>query len=933
MFPILMAVSLAVVTAGWENVNPARKGADPVRVLWRADLSQGLENFKVTKADGAEGTVSVVSTPEGKAIRIVKSNDRGYLTVETKTPIAFAAGTHLQAFASVSGSKNDPEASIGCLRMFGNRRTLAYFRNLDGRGSGGPRMAYLFNTPRGASERKLCRFPADAKTGTNITAVIAVAGARSDSIWRDWGIEDLKAAERRWDELARATKEARAHQPTEPQDEAAFAAALAADSDHCAKVVSRDGLSRLTVDGREVPAIIYKGITPHRKEEGNLYFGAKMDRAGIHLQAIPIRFGDSPQKAGFWSAKGFDAKGAAEEIRRVMRLAPNSLFLLSMSTDAYPEFSDEHPDEVWCDADGRKVWGGNVHADHSTDPGAKRKNQWPWMSYHSLVWREAVKRNISALVEELRAQGLAKRVVGVHIAGYHDGQFATILPDYSKPAVEGFRAWQKREYGCVKWETAPVFEVKPFFTPGKDDREIAFTRFLKTAPMDMQNDIARHAKRCLGKDAIAVRWCMSPYGGTFNAAYDIVPFLKSDAMDVLVAQPSYERRTPGCALGQRLPLPSFHRHGKLYLDEFDLRTYGGVHYGETELRVTGLSQAVDDVMWGSIHRKLAGTMLAQRMGWWYFDMAGGWFEPDGIAADIADTVRTVGRFGGKPPSPWRPSAAFVIDETGALLRNTAPYRNLLDEEMVFKAQLPALGASGVPYDYLEMDDLLADPSLAKGYRTIVFGGMYCIDEARRKLIDSLKGGRRTLVFLAGTGHCGGADATGFRFESREGPCTHRTVAEPDTRFNVLGRLGLFVDERMLGAAKLHPFWEPNREAIAVRPGVRVLARATDGDPILAEADHKGWKGVSSVSAAGLTPQHFRKLVAESGGYVPAPYGLAVEMNGDFLMVHAFRSGHYDFKLPRPCAVTNLRTGRPESVQNGVLPLDLTVGETCWFALQ
>jgi len=66
--------------------------------------------------------------------------------------------------------------------------------------------------------------------------------------------------------------------------------------------------------------------------------------------------------------------------------------------------------------------------------------------------------------------------------------------------------------------------------------------------------------------------------------------------------------------------------------------------------------------------------------------------------------------------------------------------------------------------------------------------------------------------------------------------------------------------------------------------------------------------------------------------VPAPYGLQVDMNGSFVSVHAIIPGRYAFRLPRPCRVTNLKTGREVDAPGGVLTLDLTAGETRWYGL-
>ncbi len=107
-------------------------------------------------------------------------------------------------------------------------------------------------------ERKLCRYLcSEGDGGTNVVPTIVVAGARSESRWENWGVEDLVAAKESWREFARRV--APVDRSSEMQDEASFDADLAREPDHVAKVVRRDGLSRLLVDGREVSPILFKG--------------------------------------------------------------------------------------------------------------------------------------------------------------------------------------------------------------------------------------------------------------------------------------------------------------------------------------------------------------------------------------------------------------------------------------------------------------------------------------------------------------------------------------------------------------------------------------------------------------------------------------------------------------------------------------------------
>ena len=917
---------------GWDNVNPARPAIRPGKVLWQADFSGWPEGFSVELTEGAEARFEVVERNGAKALGVEKTNDRGWIVITPKAPVAVPAGTELQAFAETSGERNDPEYCMGFLRMWGKRRSLAYFGALDGRGRGGPKMDMLVNTPPGAGERKLCRFLADERNGTSVTPAIVIGGPRSRSTWAGWGIEDLKVSKGNWQRFLAAVEPA--DHSSDRQDAAAFDAALAGDRDHTAEIVRRDGRSVLLVDGVETPPVFFKGKIPKAGKGKNLYCGRKMERNGVGVQVLTVRFGDSPAVHGWWTKDGFDVRGAADEVRDAMRMAPGSVFILTAIVDAYPEFTAEHPEEIWIAPNGQEVWGNQTHANYWFDRSKYSTKHWPWVSYSSRLWREEAKRNLVALVHELKDQGLAKRIIGLHIGGYHDHQFATRHADFSKPAVEGFRDWQLRHGGKVRWTDAPKYDPSVrFFQPGRDDHQIAYFRYLQTVPAEVMDDFARTFKREIGKSTIAIRWCMGAFGGDYGSAFDITPFVESDAIDAIAPQADYKRRSPGLAIGARHPTASYALHGKLMISEFDFRTYGAVSGNETELRVTGLSQALDDAMWRTTYRKCAGQQLAQGMGWWFYDMAGGWFEPDGVAADIADSMKAVRMLAGRPGGPSPASAAFVLDEEGMFSRNLVSHYYNCDLEALVAWQMQALAGCGLPYDIYLAEDLLKDPSLAKRYRTLVFADMFAIGPRHKRMLDALKSDGRTLVFLSGTGAASGIGETGFEIVSRESPQDHRVVIEPGVGAVMTSLLEREVDRIALGS-KPERHYLPRRISVVGKPGVRVLARfAADGAPAVAEIGNKDWKSVYIADPGGLSPQYFNRLVRDARGYVPAPYGLQVDMNAGFLSLHCILSGHYDFRLPFDCRVTNLKTGKDESVGGGTLPLDLVAGETRWYGLE
>jgi hypothetical protein len=734
---------------GWENANLERKMPSPVQELWRAPFAAGIGAFDVEWRGGAKGRVTV----EDGALRIEKENDKGLVVVAVRD-ISLPPGQIVQGYAAcyLEGSA-DPYGCKAYIRMWSGKENLNWVRKLFGAtATDSPLFTDLVNTPSGGFIRKLCR----AKSGNNgkVTAAIVVEGGASVTVWRGWGIENAAAADKAWKK-----RTADARRPPDRSGtmivEDAFDAALAKDTEHSALMAKTPSGGVLQIDGRAAAPILYKPIpfgmgVPFTGE------GAVFEKSGVDLQVVNIRFGVGHGRIGFWSKNGFDCAGAVKRVKDFMRTAPRSLFFLTIRCDAYPEYADEHPGEKWLRSDGSVVYGscsqGKKHA-----TAVPPKNTWPWVSNHSLVWRNDVKRLMSIFVGELKRTGLAKRIVGVHLAGYHDGQFAVPVADFSKPALEAFKRWQQSEFGAVRWDAAPSYpEDREFLDPETEQAQIAYQKFLKWGPMEMQEDYARHLKKEFGKPIVVGRWCMVPFGGSIMSTLDFTPFVKSDALDFLVAQPVYHRRAPGVACGVRVPLASFRANGKMFLNEFDLRTWHG-RSGETEARGMFLSEATDLPMWKTIHRRLAGQMFANRTGWWYFDMADNWFDEPDIQSDIASVRAAASELIAGRPDHWRPSVAVVLDEEGMLLRNRAG-RNLSMREVRNTAeQLQSLAASSVPFDILLADDLFAEKA-GGDYKALVMAGFYRIDAKRAKLIASLKSRGVKLLFLADSGACGGIEA-------------------------------------------------------------------------------------------------------------------------------------------------------------------------------
>lgn len=629
-------------------------------------------DYDIRWLDGAEGTVTFADG----AVCIVKTNARGEISVVTKKPVSLAKAKALRISAEVEGLKAGvpaksflrigPRPSDGTLIPW-EQKTLGFVF------AGRDKMETLYLTPKGRPQQKIAQV---AVTKDEAFVEIRIGGAASESVWRNLRVDDVDAVV--------AADLAVRMQPhdfsADVTDEAAFLAKIASDREHTAKVVGADGYAQLRVDGEVVPPILY--LSYGSEDVKTLVHGGKrMQEIGMPLQVVNASF-TAPRKGEkpIWTSKGFDARRAVESVSRQMRTAPDALFLVCIGCNLPEDIRVGHAADYWLDEKGAPRLGDDGHL-FGGEAVPLAKKVYPWLSYSSPAWRRETKKMIAAFVAELKRTGLAKRIVGVHFAGGHDGQFCTAQPDFSACAKAAFEKSGEKDY----------------------------VRFLKRVPQEMMDDFAREARKDFGKDILVVRWCQRMFDGRYCSSHDIDAFEDSKEVDAIVTQPNYFHRSPGLVSNLGVPFSSFHANGKLYIREHDLRTYGawgtrGNHHNV--VKDAGLSRSTDLSDWCAVNRKMAGQMLARRTGFWYFDMQSGWFDPPEIAAEIKDVLGVARKLYAKTPDPWRPTAAVVIDEedlralqsvTGACGRTAYPLFTFLNN----------VAAAGVPFDIWMKRDFTA----------------------------------------------------------------------------------------------------------------------------------------------------------------------------------------------------------------------------------
>ena len=894
--------ALAAVTAGWENICADRIEYPETEKIWQADFSRSGD-FRWELREGAEAKVEI--GPDG--IRISKTNDRGYVVVTAK-PFPVPKGAEVRFTADQKVPDADVNYSSNALRYYGRKENLAICSAAERKNfwSGGLHtMRGMPCTAPGMLYRKYGQCIAEDDV---LTPVIIVSGAASESVWTRWFAEDALAAQDEWINNRENTPDP--DRVGDRIDEAEFDRMIAADTDHVATISRIDGVSRLVVDGKIEAPSVYKArhrIMYVEKDKWESFSGKPLDGSAVKIMIKAV----DPRSCCDPDGGNVDVKKMVAQMKSAMRAAPKSLFIMAVGGQTPIDFVKKyHPEEAWINEKGEPVMGlgGSCMVGYlgSTKEQFQRDAR-PWPSPSSRVWREWVKKNVRDLVAELKAQGLSKRIVGMHIYGFHDGQYSVPYTDHSKPAQGEYRR-MIAEPGCIS-------------------TNYAFC--MKQAAFRAQEEFIREFKRAIGKPAIGVMWCESPFQGARNASLDLTSFVNSDAMDVVVCQPNYRERLPAFPTVSAIPTDSLHLHGKMFWNEYDYRTYAPVRTGDSAVSLKSLGTAADFPMWQTMYRKVAGEANATRMGYWFYDMSGGWYYTPAIAADIRHHVREEELLSQMKPSPWRPDVAIVLDEVQILQEGENPLLRITQaDENIYAASCRLFGTSGVPHERFLADDVLRHPEILDGKKMVVIAFFRRIDDKRAALLRRLAAQGTTLVFLSETGVRGGAEESKFDVVFKSGGAFgHQVVAVPGFNENVESIMDVYSMRE-----RTKHITTPQRCSVKETPGVKVLARYEDDKlPALAVREDADCRRVYVCEPGGLTSGLMNRFAREAGAYVPVPRtGLQVDMNGDFISVHCLRPGTYDFKLPFDCEVLNLKTYAFEKPEGRILKLNLTAGETCRF---
>jgi hypothetical protein len=420
---------------------------------------------------------------------------------------------------------------------------------------------------------------------------------------------------------------------------------------------------------------------------------------------------------------------------------------------------DLHPDQLVKKDDGSDDVGGFQ--------GAVVKGQ----SYASPVWKHDAEKAWRELIRHVRSSSYADRVIGyVPVSGlswewFYWGSQSREFVDYSKPFTEAFAEWAKTQYhGDLTllnktWNTdyasfdaiqLPTKEQRMaadygmFLNPQKNGQVIDLREFFTQVTSGAILDFCKIVKEETRGTAICgtyygyVMYIGWPYFGVHSGHYALGKVLASPDIDFLMSPARYQDRGLGGGSGFMTTIDSIKLHGKLYIDQADMRT---LHSDFTEGKVDTLSGSVS-----VLQREFANTVVNGVAAQW-LDFGKGWIAGDtrmmqaiGKMWQIEKTLQQTPRDTMDAPN----SIAVITNEKSILYTKV----DSLIQDAANNQEINQLNRTGAAWHNYLLSDL---PKLAN-YHCFVFLNCFNLTDAQKKYIDeNLKKDGNVLVWINSPG--------------------------------------------------------------------------------------------------------------------------------------------------------------------------------------
>ena len=684
--------------------------------------------------------------------------------------------------------------------------------------------------------------------------------------------------------------------------------------------INRDlDFPRIEVNGEIIDHLIY-GPT-HRGDRTNAYNFLQTSKFKVFRIMWEFSF-------EAWRADGtIDYSGLENTIQELLTNIPDAKIILCFRLSPPGFWQRRHPDELVKFADGKTTGADGVFA----SPASK-------------VFRQEITAKVAEFVRHIEGSWYGSAVIGYNPMNLRGPEWVLAMkhncfPDYSRPMQEYFRGYLREKYGTddalrKAWgdpgAAIDTAEIPPqnqrqlklgFFLPPERQNVMDYNRALQRANVDsimMVLDTIHKA----APDKLRVLYfgyLMTLTHISMNPAstghYDLSRLLAANKVDVMISPITYRWRKPGDISGCGSVESTYRKHGVVWLQEADNRTYltpGDAH------AVTHNAAASLDENW----REFLYAML-KREAVWFYEIGGGWYDNRYIHEDFRQMLGLYREAVAVNPT-YQPKVALFFDEhcPDGLTLNDGRWGAQRPFNLAADAQyMPA--RCGVPYDIFELEDLY-DLDLSR-YQVLYFQNAWRKNPRLASFLrEKAYPAGKTVVWLyaPGYGQGGGLGAmkelTGIDFE----------LLPMGTALRMRTRDGRIVGGKGMDQAEVFAAKVPRGAALATYPGT---ARA-------AAARVQIGNGASVwLATYDPTGRMLRQILKDAGVQTLIDRDDRVLFDGRDLGVFVLDGpGPRTVTLPdgiRPASVTDLRTGKPVPFQGRTFQFDAAPGDIRLFRIR
>lgn len=573
-------------------------------------------------------------------------------------------------------------------------------------------------------------------------------------------------------------------------------------------------------------------------------------------------------------------------------------------------------------------------------------------SMASAAWRRDVERSLRRFIEHCESR-YGKHMLGYHPCGQHTGEWfydrswEGRMVGFEPVFVDGFREFVRKKYGNdpsrlqKAWGNAATFEaitaptkeertqadLDSFLDPRTQRRLIDWNEYLQIAMVEPLEGLAKVIKEATSRRKLAVLFygylfeiASLPHGPASSGHLAMDRLLNCPDVDVLCSPISYSDRGLVGSTPFMVAVDSVRLHGKLWLNEDDMRTHLSAK-DDPYSRVDTL----EHTRW--VHMRNFGPLLTRRITCWWMDLPSiGWLNSPEIWDNLGQLKRLYDRDLGKP-SRYAPEIAVIADEKS--LYYLAQSRALASPLLaVLRSQYNRIGA---PVGIYLLNDLIA--GRVPESRLYIFPNAFALTaEERATLKALLQRDGKVAVWMYGAGFirddasaANMSDLLGMTIEQGNTPQS-KQIQWSDANDPLLAGMGnTFLNVPANPSPAL---------TVADQNGqCRILARFKD-DKRAAVAIHDA-PTHSTVYAGTLTvPAGFlRNCARKAGVFLNVETDEVIQTDGKWLFISATSAGQKELRIPRPAKVRDAMNGQEIGANVDHWQVELQQGETRVFEIE